>query len=168
MGSALNRGFRPRREYMARGSRPMRRRRALGTAKPREGSKRELMAKLENLNARYVKLRDGMECVQCKADGQPTRDILDAGHVYPKGKFPAGKFLVENIHAQCRTHNMIHIEQPVFYLDWFIAANSFDALDALHRRCVSDWRPDRTWLLEQIEERETQIAEFEAHYSAMV
>jgi hypothetical protein len=166
VGSWLNKGkgFKPRSEYAPLGRSPFVRR------APREDSKRALAAKLESLNARYVKLRDGMECVQCKADGRPTRGILDAGHLYPKGTqgFKAGKYLVENLFAQCRYHNTVHIKQPVFFLDWYIAENGFDALEALHRRCVSDWRPNVEWLRGQIEERERQIAELETHYSAMV
>lgn len=167
MSSWLNRskGFKSRGGYIPRD--PAKR---LGTAKPRAGSKRELEKKLENLNARYVKLRDGQECVQCKADGRPTRGILDAGHLYPKGEqgFKAGKYLVENLFAQCRYHNNVHIDQPNYFMDWFIQAHSFEALDALHARCTSDWRPDADWLREQIEERERQVAELEAHYEATV
>jgi hypothetical protein len=167
MGSWLNRGtgFKPRALYMERSVRPMRRDPAkrLGTARPRKGSRRELEKQLESLNARYVKLRDGQECVQCKADGQPTRGLLDAGHLYPKGTqgFKAGKYLVENLFAQCRYHNQIHISQPAYFVDWFIETHGFEALEALHARCTSDWRPEREWLLEQIEERERQIEELE-------
>lgn len=157
--------------YMKRGGRLRRaRKKALGTKKPEPGSLRALKATLESLNARYVKLRDGQECNQCRADGRPTRDILDAGHLYPKGEqgFKAGHYLVENLFAQCRHHNTVHIDRPAYFIDWYVSVHGWDALDALHARCTSDWRPDREWLLEQIAERERQIAELETHYEAMV
>jgi hypothetical protein len=142
----------------------------LGKAKPREGSLRELKARLETLNARYVKLRDGMRCVQCKADGVPNQGILDAGHLYPKGKqeFKAGHYLVENLFAQCRHHNTVHIDRPEYFLLWFQKEHGAERLEEIHALAVSDWRPDREWLTEQIAERERQIAELEAHYEAMV
>lgn len=50
----------------------------------------------------------------------------------------------------------------------YVDVHGWEALDVLHARCTSDWRPDREWLTEQIEERERQIAELEAHFDAMV
>lgn len=140
----------------------------LGTAKPRAGSMRELEKRLGTRNAQFVKLRDGQECVQCREEGLPTELPLDAGHLYPKGAFRAGKYLVENLFAQCRRHNILHVRRPEYFMNWYIRQHGFEALDALHKRCTSDWRPDVDWLKAEIEERERQIEELTCHYEAMV
>jgi hypothetical protein len=133
-------------------------RKALGTKPPRPGSLRELKKELESLNAQYVKLRDGMACVQCYEEGVSTAYPLDAGHLYPKSVFKATHYRVEAIFAQCRRHNTLHCSRPELFLDWYVRRHGFEALEAIHRLAVSDWRPDREWLLGMIEERKEQIA----------
>jgi hypothetical protein len=150
------------RKQMARGKRPKRNyAKRLGTAKPRPGSLRELKATLETLNARYVKLRDGQQCGQCAADGVPNQGILDAGHLYPKSVFRATKFRVEAIYAQCRFHNMLHCSRPEYFLMWFQKEHGQERLEDVHALAVSDWRPDREWVLSEIALRESQIEELE-------
>jgi 5-methylcytosine-specific restriction endonuclease McrA len=146
-----------------------RRRRAMLAKPPREGSQRFYEKRLESLNARYVKMRDSFECVQCRADGVMTETVLDAGHIYPKGLFPGGKFLVENLVAQCRKHNTIHIDRPDFLMLWYQREHGPDALIALHEKVLAMPRKmSAEWLQEQIAEREKQIEELDCHLAAMV
>lgn len=139
------------------------------TAPAKEGSRKDLEDKLERLNAKYVKMRDGYQCQQCAADNVPTEAPLDAGHIYPKGLYPGGKFLVENILAQCRQHNLLHINRPELLMTFYQQLHGEDALIALHEKVLAMPRKMSTdWLQEQIAEREQQIAELECHLSAMV
>jgi 5-methylcytosine-specific restriction endonuclease McrA len=136
---------------------------------PKEGSRRWYEKRLESLNAKYVKMRDGYECVQCRTDGARTDTILDAGHIYPKGDFPGGKFLTENLVAQCRTHNLRHINHPEILMSWYQRERGEDALIALHEKVLEMPRKmSIEWMVEQIAEREKQLAELEVHLAAMV
>jgi hypothetical protein len=133
----------------------------LGTAKPREGGKRDLEKRLESLNARFVKLRDEQRCVQCLEDGVPNQGVLDAGHLYPKSVFRATRLRLEVLFSQCRYHNLLHCRRPEYFLQWFQRKHGEEALERLHELAVSDWRPDREWLVEQIAARERAIADME-------
>ncbi len=138
------------------------RKKALGTAKPKEGSRRDLEQKLESLLAKRVKMRDGQQCVQCRFDGAPTTPPLDAGHIYPKGKFPGGKFLVENIVAQCRDHNTKHIGRPEYMMLWYEAEMGDGARERLHGLVLAQpRRQSLEWLRAKIQECEEAIAEME-------
>lgn len=137
-------------------------RKALGTAKPKEGSQRDLEQKLESLLAKRVKMRDGYQCCQCRFDSAPTVGLLDAGHIYPKGKFPSGKFLVENVVGQCRRHNQIHIGRPEFMFIWYEAENGEGSLSKLHALVLAQpRRQSNEWLTRAIEECEEAIADME-------
>jgi hypothetical protein len=134
----------------------------LGTAKPREGSRRDLEQRLMSSRAKEVKMRDGYRCCQCSFDGVPTQGPVDAGHIYPKGKFPSGKFLVENIVAQCRTHNTRHISRPEFMFLWFEAEHGKGSLEKLHALVLSMPRKMTVeWLASEIEKSERAIADME-------
>jgi hypothetical protein len=134
----------------------------LGTAKPKEGSRRDLEHRLESLLAKRVKMRDGYQCRQCAFDGAPTMGLLDAGHIYPKGKFPGGKFLVENIVAQCRAHNTRHIDRPEFMFLWYEAEHGEGSLARLHAEVLAMPRKmSIEWLTQAIWECEEAIAEME-------
>jgi hypothetical protein len=134
----------------------------LGTAKPREGSRRDLERRLESLLAKRVKMRDSWQLRQCSFDGVPTQGPVDAGHIYPKGKFPSGKFLVENIVAQCRTHNTRHISRPEFMFLWFEAEHGKGSLEKLHALVLSMPRKMTVeWLASEIEKSERAIADME-------
>lgn len=166
MSSFLNRGkgFKPRAEYMARGTKPLRRNfnSRLGTAKPQAGSRRDLEQRLSSLLAQRAKMRDGQRCSQCTFDGAPTRGLLDAGHIYPKGKFPGGKFLESNLVAQCRNHNTIHISRPEMMLTWYQKEHSPEALEALHALVLSMPRKmPLDWLRAEIEASEAAIDEMQ-------
>jgi hypothetical protein len=138
------------------------RRKVVGTAKPKPGSRRDLEQKLGSLLAKRVKMRDGFRCRQCAFDGAPTQGLLDAGHIYPKGKFPGGKFLESNVVAQCRTHNTRHIARPEFMLTWYQAEHGPEALEALHALVLSMPRKMTVeWLAQAIEECEEAIADME-------
>jgi hypothetical protein len=150
-------------------ARRLRQLRGIISAPPKEGSRRDLEKKLESLNAKFVKMRDGFECCQCRADGVPTNGFLDAGHIYPKGDFPGGKYLVENILSQCRAHNLRHINHPEFLFSFYQNEHGPDALIALHEKVLAmPRRMSMEWLKAEIAEREIQIAELECHLSAMV
>jgi hypothetical protein len=139
------------------------------SAPPKEGSRRWLEKKLESLNAQFVKMRDGYECVQCRTDGVRTDTILDAGHIYPKGLFPGGKLLVENLVAQCRHHNTVHIGRPELLMCWYEESHGEGSLEKLHEQVLAMPRRMTTeWLIEQIAERERMIDELENHLAAMV
>lgn len=145
-------GKRPKRNYAKR----------LGTKKPEAGSWKDLADKLESLLAQRVKMRDGQQCVQCRFDGAPTVPPLDAGHIYPKGKFPGGKFLVENIVAQCREHNTRHIRRPECMMTWYQCELGEEALEKLHALVLAQPRRQSVeWLQARIEECEKAIAEME-------
>lgn len=137
-------------------------RKPLGTKKPEPGSWKDLADTLESLLAKRVKMRDGQQCRQCRFDGAPTRGLLDAGHIYPKGKFPGGKFLVENLVAQCRAHNTRHISRPEFMFLWFEAEHGEGSLPRLHALVLAQPRRQSIgWLAERIKECEEAIAEME-------
>lgn len=143
---------RPKRNYAKR----------LGTKKPEEGSRRDLEKQLESLLAKRVKMRDGYQCRQCRYDNASTVPPLDAGHIYPKGKFPGGKFLVENIVAQCRRHNTIHISRPEFMLTWYQNEYSPEALEELHALVLAQPRGQSIeWLQARIKECEEAISEMQ-------
>lgn len=145
-----------------------RRRKSIYAAKPREGSRRALLKELESLTAKFVKLRDSHQCQQCLFDGVASEGVIDAGHLYPKGKFPATKFDVDNIFAQCRAHNMLHIRQETYMFTWYLETHDQAELEALHARAVSGKRLTDDDLRELIAERTRQIEELECHYAAMV
>lgn len=137
--------------------------------KPEEGTYDWYAKELECANARYVKLRDGYRCRQWGDAKIKCEGPLDAGHVYPKGRFPGGKYLPENLIAQCRAHNNAHIGEPSILFDWYEEANGEGALEVLHRRVLSmPRRMSLEWLKEQLAERTRQIEELECHFEAMV
>lgn len=134
----------------------------LGTKKPEPGSWKDLADKLESLLAKRVKMRDGYQCVQCRFDNAPTVPPLDAGHIYPKGKYPGGKYLSENIVAQCRVHNSRHIARPEFMFLWYEAEHGEGSLAALHALVLAQPRRQSAERLEsKIKECEEAIAEME-------
>lgn len=153
----------PERNYEGRYSTLKRsRKKALGTAKPQEGSRRDLEQRLESSRAKEAKMRDGYQCRQCRFDGAPTQGLLDAGHIYPKGKFPGGKFLIENIVGQCRRHNQLHIRQPAFMFTWYQSECGPEVLEKLHALVLSMPRKQSLeWLRAQIQESESAIKEME-------
>lgn len=170
--------MKPRKEYMARtgtglsrtpfqtkprSTRPKRNyKKALGTKKPDEGSRRDLEQRLASSLAKRVKMEAGHQCEQCRFDGAPTVPPLDAGHIYPKGKFPGGKFLYSNLAAQCRRHNLLHIRRPEFMFVWYQQAHSPKALEQLHALVLSmPHKMSLEWLREQIAACEEAIAEME-------
>lgn len=139
------------------------------SAPPKEGSQRDLENRLERLNACCLKMEHSYQCSQCAADGIPNQGILDAGHIYPKGKYPGGKFLYENLIPQCRFHNELHISKPEILFTFYQDKLGEDALIKLHERVLSmPRRMSVEWLESEIEKREIQIAELECHISAMV
>lgn len=138
------------------------RKRALGTKRPEAGSWKDLEQTLESLLAKRVKMRDGFQCRQCRYDGAPTRGLLDAGHIYPKGKFPGGKFLIENIVAQCRDCNTRHIHRPERMFLWYEAEQGEGSLEKLHALVLAQPRRQSIeWLRARIEESEAAIKEME-------
>lgn len=143
---------RPKRNYSKR----------LGSKKPEPGSWKDLADTLESLLAKRVKMRDGFQCVQCRFDGAPTRGLLDAGHIYPKGKYPGGKYLIENLAAQCREHNTRHIARPEFMFLWYEAEHGPGSLERLHALVLAQPRRQSVeWMRSKIQECEEAIAELE-------
>jgi hypothetical protein len=136
--------------------------RRLGTAKPKEGTWKWYADKLESLLAQRAKMRDGYQCRQCCFDGAPTQGQLDAGHIYPKGKFPGGKYLIENIVAQCRDHNTKHIGRPEYMMLWYDAEHGDGARERLHKLVLAQPRRQSIeWLKQAIEESEAAIKEMQ-------
>ena len=87
---------------------------------------------------------------------------LDAGHIYPKGKFPGGKFLYPNLAAQCRRHNLLHVRRPECMFLWYQARHSPEALEALHALVLAQPRRQSIeWLERAIKECEEAIAVME-------
>lgn len=149
---------------MERGTKPLRRNYSsrLGTAKPQTGSRRDLEQRLASSRAKEVKMRDGYQCRQCRFDGAHTQGILDAGHIYPKGKFPGGKFLATNIVCQCRRHNEIHISRPEMMFTWYQREHGAEALERLHAIVLAQPRRQSIeWLRAEIEASEAAIREME-------
>jgi len=137
-----------------------RRRAKLAEAKAqRPPTYRDLEKQLRALTATYVKLRDGHTCQQGLADGVICDGIMDAGHIYPSGKFPYFKFEPDNIVCQCRQHNKLHIGRPDVMMCWYQRTRGEEALERLHQRAVSATRPTRDDLLRMIDERTKQIDE---------
>jgi hypothetical protein len=140
----------------------LKRHKALGTARPKEGTWKWYADKLESLLAKRVKMRDGYRCRQCAFDGAPTQGLLDAGHIYPKGKFPGGKYLVENIVAQCRDHNTKHISRPEYMMLWYETEHGEGSRERLHALVLAQPRRQSVeWLTAQIVECERAIAGME-------
>jgi len=119
---------------------------------------RQLEKKLKGLVATRVKLRDGHRCQQGLTDGVICDGVMDAGHIYPAGKFPYFKFEPDNIVCQCRQHNTLHIGRPDVMLCWYQKVHGEDALVELRARAVAATRPTRDDLLRMIEENEREIA----------
>lgn len=144
--------------YMARGGNGLSRdsKKALGTAKPKEGSRRALKKECKSITAQLVKMRDGHQCQQCLVDGVMSDCVIDAGHVYPVSVFPGGEFDLMNIHGQCRRHNTIHIGQPELYMTWFQDKFGEEALEALHARALAD-PPTNDDLRRMIAERTAEV-----------
>ncbi|HKS27773.1 MAG TPA: hypothetical protein VJS44_08135 [Pyrinomonadaceae bacterium] len=139
------------------------------TAERVAGSRKDLEDTLEKLNARCLKMEHHFQCQQCAEDGLPNQGILDAGHIYPKGQFPGGKFLYENLIPQCRYHNELHIGQPHFLFDFYQEKHGPEALEKLHQKVLAmPRRMSIEWLVEQIAEREQAISALECHLAAMV
>jgi hypothetical protein len=134
---------------------------------PKPGSRRALRDELDTVDAQIVKPRDEYWCVQCRTDGVPNQGILDAGHLYPKAKFPGGRFLLENIFCQCRFHNTLHIGSPAVMMTWYQDTYSPERLQALHEAVL---RPalTREELTILLPERMKMLDEIRAHVGAMV
>jgi hypothetical protein len=138
------------------------RKKALGTKKPEPGSRKDLEDRLASSLAKRVKMEAGYQCEQCRYDGAPTVPPLDAGHIYPKGKFPGGKFLYANLASQCRAHNLRHIDRPEFMFVWYQRVHGPEALESLHALVLAQPRRQSIeWLKRVIEESEGAIAEME-------
>lgn len=138
-------------------------------APPKEGSRKWLEKRLESLNAKFVKMRDGYQCLQCASENELTEPPLDAGHIYPKGLYPSGKFLTENLVAQCRRHNLLHINRPELLMTFYQQQHGEDALTRLHEKVLAmPRRMENDWLESEIKQREIQISEMECYLSAMV
>jgi len=128
----------------------------LGTAKPKEGSRRDLKKKCKSITAQLVKMRDGHQCQQCSEDNVISTGVIDAGHVYPVSAFPGGEFDLTNIHGQCRRHNTIHIGRPELYLKWFENKFGYKELEALHERALAK-PPTNDELRVMIQERTAKV-----------
>jgi hypothetical protein len=134
---------------------------------PKPGSRRALRDELDTVDAQIVKPRDEYWCVQCRTDGVPNQGILDAGHLYPKGKFPGGRFLLENLFAQCRFHNQLHIGSPMVFMTWYQETYSPEQLQALHKEVLKP-APSLETMVRLLAEREHLLSEMRAHMGAMV
>lgn len=159
-----HKGFKPREAGLSARRTRMRRnfKKRLGTAKPREGSRRDLEKKLECLLARHVKVRDGFRCRQYGDPKIQCRGPLDAGHVYPKGRFPGGKFLASNIQAQCRAHNTAHVSRPEIMFTHYEESNGPGSLERLHAEVLAAPRKQPVeWLQSEIERIEAATKELE-------
>jgi hypothetical protein len=116
---------------------------------PPEGSRRWLRDRLDSLTAQIVKMRDRHRCVQCGGTW-----MIDCGHVYSR-RYEATRWDLANCHAQCRSHNTIHISRPELYLTWYQERFGEDALIEMHERAVSG----RTFTDDELR---TMVAEYEA------
>lgn len=105
------------------------------SAPPKEGTRRWLKARLDQLTAQIVKVRDGHRCVICG-----SAFMIDCGHIYTRGHLPTRWDIQPNgnCHAQCRDCNTRHINRPEIYLLWYQDKFSPEELSALHDRAYSD------------------------------
>jgi hypothetical protein len=134
---------------------------------PKPGSKRAVRDELDSVDAQIVKPRDGYWCVQCRTDGVPNQGILDAGHLYPKGKFPGGRFLLENLFAQCRFHNQLHIGSPMVFMTWYQETYSPEQLQALHKEVLKP-APSLETMVQLLAEREEMLSSMRLLASASI
>jgi hypothetical protein len=127
MGSRLNVGFRPRREYMSRGSKPPKRSRV--AAKPYRSltTRRGLIDELDRVTSLIVRKRD-VVCITC-GEGRP--ELLTCSHFYSR-RWLNIRFDLRNTACQCWNCNAnIHAVNPWPYTSWFLDTYSTDVMAEL-------------------------------------
>lgn len=126
MGSMLNRGFRPRREFMSRGSKPPRRSRMKARPYHSLTTRKGLVDELDRVTSLIVRKRD-KACVTC---GEARWEYLTCSHFYKRG-FYNTRWDLRNCNCQCFTCNERHNYQPWPYTSWFLDNYSTDIMAEL-------------------------------------
>lgn len=120
-------------------------------------TKQDYEKELQALVNKFVKIRDfGQPCISCR---RPIKKV-DAGHLYPVGNYPAVRFDLDNIHAQCvpcNQHNGGNIHEYKKNLVYKIGKERLEALEQ-----KANQRSDRTILdvKEMINEYKLKIKQY--------
>jgi 5-methylcytosine-specific restriction endonuclease McrA len=113
----------------------------LGTARPKPGSRRFLIAELDRVTSLIVRKRDNFRCVLCGSTYEPQ-----AGHIFKRGLL-AVRWSLENIWTQCSGCNVRHNVRPEIYMTWAIKKLGCEVFAALRDRAFSEKRFE-VWELE--------------------
>jgi hypothetical protein len=116
MGSRLNQSFRPRREYMSRGSKPPRRSRIKARPYHSLTTRKGLVDELDRVTSLIVRKRD-VVCITC---GEARPELLTASHFYSR-RWLNVRFDLRNVACQCWNCNAnVHAVNPWPYTSWFL------------------------------------------------
>lgn len=75
--------------------------------------------------------RDGCVCVLSSVDGGRCNEVSQWGHVVAQGGSGYLKHSLSNSFRQCASHNIIHNENPLIYINWYRRQFGNKALELL-------------------------------------
>ncbi len=87
------------------------------TRKKRTSERRQMEIQADGLTRTLVLRRDLERCLKCGGD-----KMLQAAHIFPKGKYPLLRYVLENLLTLCyRDHLEWAHKDPVGFTDWIEA-----------------------------------------------
>lgn len=153
MGSRLNRGrgFKPRREYMARGRKTLR----PWWEEPPSGTRANLMWHLDREHSWKVRRRDR----RCVIEGCRRRD-LQASHFYSR-RWLLVRWDDRNVHAMCSFHNQLHNTDSKPYTAFMVKTYGEDTIAELfalrnQKRKLNDYELEE--MLDEVRKQNRRVA----------
>ena len=87
------------------------------TTKKRTSERRKLEVQADGLTRTLVLRRDLERCLKCGGE-----KMLQAAHIFPKGKYPLLRYVLENLLTLCyRDHLEWAHKDPIGFTDWIEA-----------------------------------------------
>jgi len=82
-------------------------------------NRQKLILEISNLCREITIWRDGCTCVLSGVDGGRCNDVSQWGHVIPQGASGYLKHNLSNSFRQCGSHNKLHTNNQLIYLNWY-------------------------------------------------